>query len=284
MNLLLRISRELSRDGLVVAARAFRKTRHSIGRLAAYVRAVEQLIDDGQQLDDLLDEFEVCAVRPPACVSRPVPDDHSTLRDMLRRMLPPDDARYSRFLNYLSHMNEQTSFEDQLLDQYSIKKEAPSVHAEIQLLHFCDDNPDFRFFAGDPFIAISKPACLCCKLYFRHHPAEYVEPDSHEKVCHNWGPILLPNGRSDPGWFGQRDVLNDVIKGIRREVFKEIEQRNAPSTFTHPDTLTGLTTSDLGDDSGDSDSSSDDGSMASGSEWEVSDYSDDTGSDGGAEL
>lgn len=278
MDLLLQISRELGRDQ-VGAALAFRKVRHCIGRLAAYVRAAEEIMEDGRQLDDLLDRFRVLAIPPPRCVPQLQADDHTTLRDVLKRMFQPEDPRFSACLNYLSRVNEQTHFEDELLNQYNPRKEPPCVHAEVQTLHFFYET-DRKFFADDSYIAISKPACLCCKLYFRHHPAGYVEPDSHEKVCHNWGPIFLPAGRCDPGWTEQRDVLNAVIKDIRKEVFKEIERRGTPSKFAHPDTLTGLTTSShpLGYDSEDSEEDS----MASGGE--LSDYSYDSGSDGGAEL
>lgn len=276
MDVLLQLSREPGD-----AALAFRKARHSIGRLAAYIRAVKQVFEDGWQLEDLLDVFTVAAVPRPACVPRPQADGHTTLDGVLKRMMQPQDQRFPRLLNYLSDLDEQTGFEGKLLDQYDAKKEPPCVHAEIQMMHLFYNN-DLKFFAEDPYIAISKPACLCCKLYFRHHPAGYWEPDSHEKICHNWSPIFLPTGQADPGWTRQRDVLNNVIKDIRREVLKEIDRRR---TFPlqrsqHPDTLTGLTASShtLGEDS----QESEEDSFTEGSG--ASDLDCDTGSEGGAAL
>lgn len=264
-----------------LASQAFRKVRRSIGRLAAYVRAAEQLLEDGQQLEDLLDESLVRVVTTPTCVPRLQPDDLTTLEGVVKRLFRDDDPHRATFSSQLSHIDEQMGLQDELLRQYDPKLAQPCVHAEIQMLH-CFHDHHRAFFAADPYIAISKPACLCCKLYFRHHPAGFDEPDSHEKVCHDWGTIFLPGGKADPGWIVQRDVLNLMAKDLRGEVVKEVERRRTTSEarFRHADTLTGLTASSRGVDSDSSETDEESSADVSG----VSEVEHDSDSDGGAEL
>lgn len=243
----------------VTIASAFRKVRHIIGRLAAHVRTVKEVIEDGHKLDGLLDVFEVAVVPRPPCVARLQADSHTNLSGILGRMLEARDKRLPNFLAYLYDLDQQTALEKSLHDQFDSTKAPPCVHAEVQMLHHFYDN-NRRFFADDEYIATSKPACFCCKLYFRHHPASYVEPDSHEKVYANWGPICLPEiprSRNDRAWIEHRKLMNSVINDIRKEVHNEIERRSkSPLYHEHQDTLTGLTTSShtFGDDTSDSQS------------------------------
>lgn len=219
----------------------FCRVRHIIGRLAAYTRSVRQLLDDGPHVDDLLEAYEVSPVPVPSSVTLPPADEQTDLRGVMTRifMLGSDDPRFEGSLNYLSHIDQQAHLEDKLADFHSPEGREPTVHAEVQMLHQFYDN-GFAFAGADRFIATSKPACLCCKLYFRHHPAMCVEPDSHQRVWPNWGPVFLPPSRTEPRWTEQRDALISVSRDIRKEVILVIEQHQAIS-FAHPDSLTGIT-------------------------------------------
>ncbi|KAJ4392036.1 hypothetical protein N0V93_005657 [Gnomoniopsis smithogilvyi] len=247
MDLLLTLSGELGNGEATIPttiAPSFRKVRHIVGRLAAYIRTVEAVLDDMHHMGDLLDVFKVAVVPRPTCVPRLQADAHTNLSGILTRMLRAQDPDFTATFEYLSALDAQTGLESQLKDLFDPEKTSPSVHAEIQMLHHFYDN-DRKFFAYDNYIATSKPACFCCKLYFRHHPADYVEPDSHEKVYTNWGPICLTSGsrgrRDDPHWIAQRKILNTVIADLDREVVNEIKRRR--SLAEHPDTLTELTAS-----------------------------------------
>lgn len=284
MNTVLRLGREpVEGHGTIDSevAMLFRKARHAIGRLAAYIRAIKELLEDGRRLESLLDVFQVAAVPRPACVPRLEADGHTTLDGVLKRMLRPVDARFPRLFAYLADLDAQTGLETAFLDHYSPNKYSPCVHSEVQMLHHFYDN-GLLFFTSDLYIATSKPACFCCKLYFRHHPAGYEEPDSHEKVYPNWGPIFLAKGRHDPGWIGQRDVLNNVISDIRKEVLKEIERRR--QLPFHPDTLTELTAdSRSGIMDSDESSDSEDGGWADDHDDSHGDSGSESGSDSGSE-
>lgn len=253
---------DLSRKANMIpieTAVAFGKVRHGIGRLAQRIRAVQEVIEDadGNLMESLLEVFEVAVVPCYRSVSRPQADGHTNLNNILKRMLGAHETqRHSQLLHYLSDLDKQTRLEEKLRDQFDPDKSRPSVHAEVQMLHHFYDNNRY-FFYRDAFIGTSKPACFCCKLYFRHHPASYDEPESHQKVYPNWGPIGLPRGKDDQGWLEHRMLMNKVIDDLCKEVLRELERRRAaPGSHydEHPDTITALTTSShtLGDDSSDS--------------------------------
>lgn len=251
------------------------RVRHIIGRLAAHVRSVKQLLDDGRHLDDLLEAYEVSAVPVPPSVPLPPADDQTDLRGVMGRIfqLGSNDPRFEGSLGYLSHIDQQAHLEEKLAEFHNPDRKAPTVHAEIQMLHYFHDNK-LVFAGADRYIATSKPACLCCKLYFRHHPAFCVEPDSHQRVWSSWGAVLLPLGQAEPSWTEQRNALVSVSQDIRKEVTLVIEQHQAIS-FAHPDSLTGITyMMDVGL------SESEDGEWDNDNE----DLESDSGFDGGAQL
>lgn len=289
MEVLLRLSGGLTGEAIVPVkiASLFRKVRHLIARLAAHIRAVKEFIEDVRHMEDLLDEYDVALVPKPTCVPRLQADGHTNLRGILRRMMRSEDMRFPVLFEYLSDLDEQTGLERQVQERFDPGKTPPCVHAEIQMLHHFYDSGR-KFFADDNYIATSKPACFTCKSYFRHHPANYVEPDSHEKVYPNWGPIRLAQRptRDDPSWIEHRKVVQNVISDLAREVLNEIERRRRPPSHQdHPDTTTGLTASScaLSDYSLDSSDFSDsqNENLSGSNELECETDSDSTG---GAEI
>lgn len=283
MEILLRLSGGSLSETIVPVKMAllFRKVRHLVARLAAHIRAVKGIIEDIRRMEDVLDEYEVAVVPKPASVPRLQADGHTNLKGILRRMIRTEDGRFSVLFEYLSDLDEQTGLERQVQDRFDAEKTPPYVHAEIQMLHHFYDSGRI-FFADDNYIATSKPACFPCKSYFRHHPANYVEPDTHEKVYSNWGPIRLAEGpkkKDDRSWIEYRKVMQNVINDLEREVILEIERRRRlPHTQDHPDTMTGLTASSYAFSDNSSDSSDSQNEMSSGSnEVESGTDSDSTG-------
>lgn len=274
-------------------SKSFTRVRHIIGRLAAHVRAVKQLLDDGGQLGELLEAYEVSGV--PILPSAPqLPADNQTnLRGITTRILRngTNDSQFDRTLEYLCHMDQSMHLEKSLIELHDPEGKPHTVHAEVQMLHHFHDN-GLKFAEADRYIATSKPACMCCRLYFRHHPAMCVEPDTHQRVWSSWGLPLLPLGAAGPRWVEQRDVLNNVCRDVRKEVVLVIDQRRAIA-FAHPDSLTGDTHSlDAGfsdsEDYGSGDSGPEDGRWDDDNDEEEDDDIEDLGAgrgfDGGVAL
>lgn len=196
---------------------SFALTRHCLGRLAHHIRAPQQLVENAGHLSHLLEAYDVCAIKPIRCVPQPVLDSHSTLRGILNRMLKKDDPERPEIESTLLYMDTESGIFGDFLAQY--ERCTPQVHSEVQVLeHFYKMTS-----RNDRYIACSKPACLCCELYFKHHPARMVVPESHRKVWVNWGPPSVERFiKNDPESVRQRDTVNRITQEIRSNVIAQI--------------------------------------------------------------
>lgn len=180
----------------------------------------------------------MCAIDPPPCISRPVPDSHTTLNGILTRMLKKDDPERPAIERSLAYMDTQFGIFERFRAQYTLCR--PQVHAEVQALEYFHKR-GLSFVGNDPYIACSKPACLCCELYFKYHPARMVVPESHRKVWISWGPPLVERfTKTDPTSQCQRQVLDKMIEEVCRDANGQILRRSPPPSW-HPDSQTGIT-------------------------------------------
>ncbi|KAJ3527677.1 hypothetical protein NM208_g10584 [Fusarium decemcellulare] len=222
-------------------AKAFRAVRHFVGRLAEHVRVPKQLVEDGSRLGTLLDSFRVGSIPAPPPAMVPPADGLTNLNSIAKRMLSAGEEGLSGIQHYLARLDEQTRLEDKIRTMYDRENSQPNVHAELQMLEFFHRS-ERSFVDNDRYIACSKLACLCCKLYFRHHPGRFREPDSHQKAYTNWRPILLHEGEEDPLFIEQRRILSYVSQDIRNLVKDEIV-RQKKSGISQPDSVTNITAS-----------------------------------------
>ncbi|KAF9894651.1 hypothetical protein FE257_006539 [Aspergillus nanangensis] len=216
---------------------SFALVYHYIGRLASHIRAPQQLVNDTGHFIQVLESYKVCAIPYLPCEPRPVPDGQTTLHGILNRMLARGDPERARIEESLLHMDTQSGFLDTYMDQYN--RCTPQIHAEVQALeHFYMRK--LSFVGNDPYIACSKPACLCCELYFKYHPARMVIPESHRKVWIKWGaPLVTSSKKSDPEYQRQLKVLNGMTAEIRQMAIAQILGQSS-STPWHPDSRTGI--------------------------------------------
>ncbi|KAJ1323124.1 deaminase-like protein [Microdochium nivale] len=225
----------------------FKKLVHYVHRIAAHFRSVKRLIDDGARLKPLLERYQVTAVssRPPC--PRPEADNLMTMNGVLKRILPAEDERHEGLAKQLQQMNEQTGLEAWIQDRFAPEEtDKGSIHCEVQLLeHFYQNK--LRFAKDDPYIGCSKPSCLCCELYFRNHPLQCAQLDTHGRVYPNWAPPLLANGRRDAAWSVQRRVLGEVAHGLGDLVISRLERLGiAARNGALFDSLDGHTVSGVG--------------------------------------
>ncbi|KAI0126794.1 hypothetical protein BJ170DRAFT_596365 [Xylariales sp. AK1849] len=222
------------------AAADFGTLRHRLGRLAHHIRASEQVITDSTRLQTFFDEFVVCPIPVLPSVARPEPDNHTTLHGILNRMISSDDdSVLSNYVESLTDMDQKLKILERIKGQYRDEKFKPCVHAEIQVLeHFYKEK--LQYAQGDRYIGCSKPACFSCHLYIRIHPAGCVAPQTHQNIYLNWGPPALQGRSNDEGYTQQRDILNEMLKSIRREALGQIDRKAAAFKW-HPDSQTGIT-------------------------------------------
>ncbi|RMJ19798.1 hypothetical protein CDV36_000455 [Fusarium kuroshium] len=239
----LRTLQVLSReDGAAVEhAKAFKTVEHFVGRLAERIRVPKELVEDASRLGTLLNSYRVAAIPAPPPETVPPADGLTNLNSIAKRMLRSGDPKLNDFQEFLATLNGQMGLEDKVRTMYDREDIKPSVHAELQMLEFFHRGKRV-FFDNDRYIACSKLACLGCRLYFRHHPGRFVEPDSHQKVYINWRPILLHEGPGDPLFLEQRAILSHVSEDISKllETDIAVQQMNA---ISHPDSITNITVS-----------------------------------------
>lgn len=240
------------------AMKTFRRVRHYIGRLGNHIQAINELVHDARVVKHLFQEYDIARVPLPESIPPPQADGHTTLQGIFRRMIRPHDDRWERIeglIPQLDRLVPPQGLEAAIVNHYEKETFRPRVHAEIQVLeHFHHEH--LQFAANDRYIATSKPACVCCRLYFQHHPARCVVPESHEKVYANWGPIYLPEGRGHPDFADQRRLMSKITDEIREAALDRVFGLAHPWPFHH-DSMTEIT-SLQGFDSSSEESSCDD--------------------------
>jgi len=219
----------------------FANLRHCIGRLADHIRAPMQLIGDSRALERIFDNFEVKPTPFIVSVNRPVLKRSLSLNGIVRRMLKEDDKGLEPLQQALNSLDAKLKIFEEVQKRYECKTFVPRVHAEIQVLeHFYDQSLEFAY--DDRYIACSKPACYCCRLYFRNHPGRPVEPGTHGKIWLNWGPPRSVCDTKTPAGKHQEAIMNKMLDVIRGDVRRDIENRH-PKKEWHADSHTGITES-----------------------------------------
>jgi hypothetical protein len=220
-------------------AELFRSVKHLVGRLSEKIRIPGNLVQDSLRLEPLLNSYKIRRVEATIAAKVPVTDGLRNLDSIIRRMLPANDPRLGDMQAYMGQWNGSIRLEDAIRAMYDDEERNHNVHAEIQVLEEFHRNQR-RFVEHDPYIACSKLACLCCKLYFKFHPGRFVEPDSHQKTYLNWRPIDLPRGGDSEHWLDQRHVLANLSKELSNLVKEQIITQQQPTPW-QPDSTTNIT-------------------------------------------
>lgn len=214
--------------------------RHYIGRLSHHIKAPRQLVEDSFHMQHVLQTHTIMTVAPLAAIQPPLSGGHSDLRGIMNRMFHEHDVEKENVEAGLLYLHKITGLFDKFLTFY--KRSDSCVHAEIKVLeHFYWSQ--LVFAGNDRFIACSKPACLCCELYFKHHPARIMTPSSHRKVWTNWSPPRVQDLTANKDMFIlQRRVMSKITHDVREQVINQVLQRTSQSPW-HPDSRTGITES-----------------------------------------
>jgi hypothetical protein len=215
----------------------YKALRHGIGRLGSHFRAARILVTSISKLSSLLDSYDICEIPTPLRAQPPPVDSKTNLDSIVVRMVS-EKSKALEYQQVLSDLDQKFGIMEKFLKIYTGPKFRPRVHAEVQVLDYFWDHR-LQFDDGDAYIAISKPACYCCSLYFRYHPRDPELPASHQNIHRNWRP---PDFQPDNN--RQRDILNQMNVRIREQVLQQLGP-NGKAYPWHPDSITGITESEL---------------------------------------
>jgi hypothetical protein len=219
----------------------------NLDRIMNHFKVIERLVEESPQIRVYIQgEYSVASVPLLLSVARPEADGQTTLESILGRMVSGRNSQDWEFIEAnLSRIDRliEPGLEARIREKYEDDNFQPCIHAEVQVLEFFY-REGLKFAEDYTFVACSKPACFCCKLYFRYHPAEPFE----------WSPPLLLKGNKDDLFEEQRKLVTSVITGLKAEALKRIKGLVKPLPF-HFDSVTAIT--ELRSDEGEFCSSSD---------------------------
>ena len=226
----------------------FVAAKHYIGRLAFHVKTVRVLLTAAERLPELVLGPEVFLIESPSSIVLPPPSRPKlNLDGIANRMLHPSQA--SDFLaiqDSLRLLNLKFNIEQTVRERYLEKKLKARVHAELIILeYFYERDETLQYLDNDRYIGCSKPACYCCSLYFREHPANVEPPATHQKLYLNWLPPTSVSGVEAPKSRlanHERGMLNRMIQSIRSRTIEQIRNQTGRRQG-HFDSTTGETAS-----------------------------------------
>jgi hypothetical protein len=226
----------------------FRRAKHNIGRIAAHVKNVKVLIATAERLPELVVNPQIVLIESPPSIILPPPGRAKLKLDgIAHRMTPSSQSSLlSGLQTSLKILDHRFKVEQTVQDAYLNKKFKARVHAELIVLeYFYERNETLQYLDNDRFIGCSKPACYCCSLYFRMHPANVDRPDSHQKIYLNWLPPTSVSGVEDPNSnlaIHEKAMLNKMVQSIRLRTIEQISNQTGRRQ-RHFDSTTGETLS-----------------------------------------
>lgn len=223
----------------------FRAAKHYIGRIGAHVKHVKVLLAAAQRLPQLVLDPEIIPIKNPPSIVLPAPRGSSLkLDNIANRMVSSQGPLLSELQSSLQLLDRKFSVEKTVRQEYLEKKFRVRVHAELIVLeYFYERNESLEYLDNDRFIGCSKPACYCCSLYFREHPANVEPPNTHQRIYLNWMPPTNISGVEDPSsWLAthEKRMLNAMVQKIRLRTIEQIRSQTGQRQ-RHYDSTTGDT-------------------------------------------
>ncbi|RFU32400.1 hypothetical protein B7463_g3900, partial [Scytalidium lignicola] len=215
----------------------FEKIHHYIGRLHHTFKATDTVVFGALKLRELFDAFEVLRVESSQPWREPpLAERNPSLSDLAGRVVGEKE---------LQELRKNLEFLDgkfglgKALEEKCIKPPRQIVHAEILLLDlFWTKN--LKFVGSDRYIACSKQACYCCRLYVHEHPGDFVLPASHNNCYLSWRIPDIHDPNDAEAIKARENMLNKMVEKVRKNFIRRIQERRGPGKPI-PDSLSGVT-------------------------------------------
>ncbi|TAQ83335.1 hypothetical protein B7494_g8342 [Chlorociboria aeruginascens] len=244
----------LSRHGTSCAGR-FEKMRYTIGRLNHTMKAIKVLISTSFKHPHLFQNFSISRARSSRSLKPPLIERNPKLVEIAGRMTS-DPTEIDKYRAALTELDHRFSLSDNLHHFCNSNGWRLKVHAELILLDLFWTQK-FDFVDADRYIGCSKPACYCCFHYIKAHPGKFVIPACHNNFYENWRTPDIFNAGDETAIRTRRNILIEMSKIIRRDVWNQIAELRGPNHTKKPDSMTemssvrrGVFGVDFGDEGG----------------------------------
>ncbi|KAH8816902.1 hypothetical protein F5884DRAFT_721659 [Xylogone sp. PMI_703] len=229
-------------DGELCAER-FKKIHHWMGRLHHTYKAADTVVFGAFKIGRLLDAFEVRRVECPPSLRPPLEERKPTLFELAGRVVGGNEVEKLR--QDLKYLDTHFHIGECLAEKCTRPPGKQIVHAEIILLdHFWRRR--LEFVEKDRYIACSKQACYCCRLYIEEHPGEFALPASHNNCYINWRvpDIDVPKDPNDLDHIkaikAREKILNGMTAKIRIAFIRRVQEQKGPGEYV-PDSDSRIT-------------------------------------------
>ncbi|KIX09313.1 uncharacterized protein Z518_00392 [Rhinocladiella mackenziei CBS 650.93] len=224
---------------------SFAIAKHYIGRLAFHVKVVKVFMEAAIRIPELFVDPQVMLLKSPQSLIGPPPlRNKLTLDGLVNRMASTARDSLPELRSCLKALNHQFDIERIVRQEYDNKNFKPRVHAELIVLeHFYQNRNTLQYLGNDPYVGCSKPACYCCSLYIREHPAGFDPPATHQKIYLNWLPPTSTESVQVAGSdaaLHEKTMLNKIVQSIRQRTMYQIKTQSGKRQC-HPDSVTGDT-------------------------------------------
>lgn len=195
------------------------------------------LLQFASEFPTLFNPMLVKPAVPPQRARFAFPEDEMPLATVLRRLTSGQrvDSYISRLARIWGVRDPEAHFRETCTLQLS-------VHAEMQLLNFYDNNPErtptFRF------IGVSKKTCFLCQQFLASHPKSFSVSSCHQKLYLAWRP---PPAATTTIYRQYKTIVTDLSKAMESVAKHELETRLGLRRPVPPDSTTGISISGLMD-------------------------------------
>ena len=202
-----------------------------LGRYGIASRAFFQIV---MELPALFDPMNVESV--PVRGKTPIYTRELNLVRVLRRLVGSKEEECLRRLQHIwkGKGDPQNYFLHQCPTHLT-------VHAELQLVGFYDENPEripsFRF------IGVSKKSCYLCDRFLALHPLSFTTSACHQKLYSTWA---TPSTRNNKSYDLYKSIATKLIGIMEVCIKEELDRRpNFPHKLVPPDSSAGVSLSGI---------------------------------------
>ncbi|KAH0829622.1 hypothetical protein FOPE_10283 [Fonsecaea pedrosoi] len=210
---------------------------YAVLKLGRYAIASTFLLAFASEFPTLFNPMLVEPTIAPPRITFECVGEEMPLTSVLRRLANDQEAKH-----YVSRLAQIWGAQDPEVHFRNTCNLQLSVHAEMQLVNFYDNNPYSRPFFR--FIGVSKKSCFLCQLFLARHPQSFNIASCHQKLYLTWRPPPAAN----PTVYRQyKAIVADLSKSMESMAKHELKDRLGLRRPVPPDSTAGVSISGLMD-------------------------------------